>query len=158
MDLVTAAAVDMLRRNSEELRAAVTGLSVEQLNRAPVKDSSSLAILVEHSVSGTIALVDAAVTGQMDRGRYMNEIRPAAFATNSAGEKLLHESLDRLDARIAQLEQQPPTDGYEGHVQYQPPVDGPPRARVWSLIHAIEHLREHVGHAQITRQIIEEGR
>ena len=155
MDPVTAAAVDMLRRNSEELRAAVTGLSVVQLNHAPVKDSSSLAILVEHSVTGTIALVDAAVTGQMDRGRYMNEIRPAAFATNSADEKLLHTSLDRLDARIAQLEQQPPTDGYAGDVQYQPPVDGPPRARVWSLIHAIEHLREHVGHAQITRQLLE---
>jgi hypothetical protein len=157
MDPVTAAAVDMLRRNSEELRATVAGLSVEQLNQPPVKDSSSLAILVEHSVSGTIALVDAAVTGQMDRARYMGEIRPAAFATNSADEKLLHTSLDRLDALVKRLEQNPPTDGYAGHVQYQPPVDGPPRTRVWSLIHAIEHLREHVGHAQITRQIIEQG-
>jgi hypothetical protein len=87
----------------------------------------------------------------------MNEIRPAAFATNSADEQLLHASLDRLDARIAQLAQQPPSDGYAGDVQYQPPVDGPPRTRIWSLIHALEHLREHVGHAQLTRQIIEQG-
>jgi hypothetical protein len=156
MDPITAAAVDMLRRNTAELRQAVTGLSVEQLNRPPLKDTSSLAVLVEHSVTGTIALMESAITGRMDRGRYMGEIRPAAFATNSADEQLLHASLDRLDALVDQLEKAPPADGYAGPVQFERQYEGAPRSRVWSLIHAVQHLREHVGHAQLTRQLLEQ--
>lgn len=155
MDPLTAAAVDLLRTNAADLRAAITGLGPATLNRAPVPDSSSLAILVEHAVSSTITQVEAAITGHMDRGRYMTEVRPAAFATRDADEARLHAALDRLDALINRLERQPPTDGYAGDILYEPPAGGPPRTRLWSLIHAIEHLREHVGHAQLTRQLLE---
>jgi hypothetical protein len=30
----------------------------------------------------------------------------------------------------------------------------PPVTAAWALLHALEHLREHVGHAQLTRQLL----
>jgi hypothetical protein len=154
VDPITAAAVDMLRTNAADLRAAVTGLDPATLNRPPVPDSSTLAILVEHATTAAIAQVEAAITGRMDRGHYMGEIRPAAFATTDADERRLHAAIDRLDAVITRLEQSPPAEGYVGDVAMEPPGEQA-RSRAWSLIHAVEHLREHVGHAQLTRQVFE---
>jgi hypothetical protein len=31
-----------------------------------------------------------------------------------------------------------------------------PVTAAWALLHALEHLREHVGHAQLTRQLLDE--
>jgi hypothetical protein len=31
-----------------------------------------------------------------------------------------------------------------------------PVTAAWALLHALEHLREHVGHAQLTRQLMDE--
>jgi hypothetical protein len=33
-------------------------------------------------------------------------------------------------------------------------LKGDPATRAYMLLHAVEHLREHVGHAQLTRQVL----
>src|SRR5262249_55506253 len=125
-------------------------------NTPPLTDTSSLAVLVEHAVTGTYMLVESALTGTLDRGTYMSEARPAAFAITAADETALHASLDRLNALAERLQQEAPARGFSAEVA-TPPAGQPPRTRVFSLIHAVQHLREHVGHAQLTRQMIEQG-
>ena len=158
MDPITAAVHDMLTTNAADLRAAVTGLDVEALNWTPAPDTSSIAVLVAHAVSATRVLVDSALTGRMHRERYMTEDRPAAFATRDVEEATLHSLLDGLEQTISRLAAEAPSDGYAGNVEFERGYEGGPRSRIWSLIHAVEHLREHVGHAQLTRQLIEARR
>jgi hypothetical protein len=46
-------------------------------------------------------------------------------------------------------------------VRADPRADEPPGSTVtaaWALLHATEHLREHVAHAELTRQVWEQGR
>ena len=52
----------------------------------------------------------------------------------------------------------------EGDVAFDPGATGTapwrtdgadePVTAAWALLHALEHLREHVGHAQLTRQLL----
>lgn len=155
MDPLTAAVQDMLRTSSADLRATVAGLDAATLNRAPAPDASSLAVLVEHAVSATRALVTSALTGRMDRQRYLTEERAAAFATRDADMPRLLASVDELDRLIDSLVTRAPGDGYAGDVVFEGGAETAPRTRLWSLVHAVEHLREHVGHAQLTRQLLE---
>jgi hypothetical protein len=158
MDPVTAAVHDMITTSSKELRETIAGLDENALNRAPAPETNAISVLVAHAVSATCWLVDAALTGQMDRGRYLREDRSAAFATRDAEEDRLLAIVDNLDRLLDRLAAEGPSVDYAGSVTYTGAEQGPARTRAWSLIHAAEHLREHVGHAQLTRQLVLRGR
>jgi hypothetical protein len=36
------------------------------------------------------------------------------------------------------------------------PREGDEKTAIWALIHAVEHLREHVAHAELTKQVFEQ--
>jgi hypothetical protein len=158
MDPVTAAVHDMITTSSKELRETVAGLDGNALNHIPTPETNSISVLVAHAVSATCWLVDAALTGQMDRGRYLREDRSTAFATRDAEQDRLLALVDNLDRMLDRLAAEGPRVDYAGDVAYTGDEQGPPRTRAWSLIHAAEHLREHVGHAQLTRQLVLQGR
>jgi uncharacterized protein DUF664 len=44
-------------------------------------------------------------------------------------------------------------DPFDAGVVRTDPRTGEQVTAGWALLHAIEHLREHVGHAQLTRQL-----
>ena len=157
MDPVVAAVVDMLRTNAAELRAVAQGLDAGALNQPPAPDSSSIAVLVAHAATATVALGTAALTGSFDVLRYRAEERVPAFAVSAATSDDLTPYLNRLDQFIDHLASQGDTlAGRWGEpVQVDADPGDPPTSRAWRLIHAVEHLREHVGHAQLTRQIVE---
>src|SRR5215218_1105871 len=103
MDAVTQAAEAMVREACRDMRAAIAGLDTETLARAPAPETSSLAVLVRHSVTGTRALLGAAATGRMDRQRYRDEERTPAFRDRPATEGELAALLDSLEADAARL-------------------------------------------------------
>ena len=158
MDPITAAVHNMLSTNSAELRELVTGLDAAALNRRPAPETNSIAVLVAHAVSSTRWLVDAALTGRMDRERYLTGDRTAAFATEDATSDELLRIVDELDHLIARLAEEGPWADYGGMVAFEGGMSAEPRTRAWSLIHAVEHLREHIGHAQLTRQLLTAGK
>jgi len=135
------------------MRAAVADRCREALNRGPAPDTTTIAVLVANAVTSAKTLLDAALTGRMDRGHYMGTVRPAAFATRDADAAALLALLDDLARTAERLT----TEGVRA--DYAAPVayiggEGPPRTRAWCLLHAVEHLREHVGHAQLTKQVL----
>ncbi len=153
MDAFSAAAYEMIQTSVQDLRATVRGMERDALNRAPAPETNSIAVLVTHAVTSAKMLLDAALTGRMDRGHYMGTVRPAAFATRDADAAALLALLDDLARTAERLT----TEG--GRADYAAPVEyiggeGPPRTRAWCLLHAVEHLREHVGHAQLTKQLL----
>jgi len=152
MDAITAACLDMLSTNAADLRATVNGLSAEALNWTPAPETNSIAVLVNHAVTATHRLVESALTGTMNQGRYRAEERTPAFATTGADAAGLLARIDLLDETIAMLTAGGDAADYAGEIRWIGD-DGGPRTRAWSLIHALEHLREHVGHAQLTRQL-----
>ncbi len=157
MDPLIAAARALLSVGAADLRTTVAGLGTDGLNWSPAPETNSIAVLTAHACTSAMAHAESALTGRFDYGRYTAEERTPAFALTSATEAQVLAFLDRFDTFIARLGDAGPIADPGGAV-----VVGegyPPRTRAWSLIHAVEHLREHVGHAQLTRQIyLDRGR
>lgn len=157
MGPVIAAVHSMMGTNATELRALVEGLPPEALNWQPAPETNSIAVLVAHAVTATVRLTDSALTGVFDRPRYLEAERTPAFATQAGSAAELAAMVDGLDALLARLETEGTDAALAGPVQYIG-ADAGPRSRAWNLLHAVEHLREHIGHAQLTRQLWESGR
>lgn len=154
MDSVIAAVEKMLRENIDDLRETITGLDSAALNWSPAPEVNSIAVLTAHAVSATRALSESAIDGRMNREKYMAEERTPAFATREATAEQLLALVTGLEGLADRLALVPPA-AYSGEeITYEGPP-GESRTRAWSLLHAIEHLREHIGHAQLTRQLYE---
>ena len=154
MDALTEAAETAVREACRDLRAAIEGLETDLLARPPAPETSSLAVLVRHAATSTRTLLGAAATGRINRQRYRDEERTPAFENRPAAERDLREVLDSLEADAARLLAETPMDRLGEQVIPEGPVPGDPATRAWMLLHAVEHLREHVGHAQLTRQVL----
>jgi hypothetical protein len=146
------AARDILDDSLAELRTAVDGCSAEQLNARPVGDDTNpLAVLATHAMHSTrswLSLATGAPLPERDR--------PSEFLVVVDDERDFMAWLDAISAECHSL--------LEGDVVYEPGATGrapwrtyrsdEPVTSAWALLHALEHLREHVGHAQLTRQAL----
>jgi hypothetical protein len=154
MDALKAATETAVREACRDLRAAIEGLDSDQLGRAPAPETSSLAVLVRHARTSTRALLGAAATGRINRRRYRDDERTPSFENQPANEAELREVLDGLESEATRLLAETPMDRLGEDVVLEGPEPGDPATRAWMLLHAVEHLREHVGHAQLTRQVL----
>ena len=147
------AARDILGDSLAELRTAVDGCSADELNRRPVDDDTNpLAVLATHAMHSTrswLCLATGAPLPERDR--------PAEFRVVVDDPGAFMEWLGSMGDECRAL--------LRGDVSYDPARSstapwrsdgaGEPVTAAWALMHALEHLREHVGHAQLTRQVIE---
>jgi hypothetical protein len=153
MDALKAAAREIFDQCCEDLRIAVNGLDGDTLARQPAPETSSLATLVRHATSATRFLLTCAATGHGDRQHYRAVVRPAAFeGARSAADELIG-LIDALEEDGRRLIAETPVDRFADSVLMDGSADGAP-TRASSFLHALEHLREHVGHAQLTRQVL----
>lgn len=156
-DVTIEAARDILDDSLSELRKAVDGCSVEQLNRRPAgDDSNGLAVLSTHALHSSRSWLSLA-TGTESPPRD----RPAEFRV----------VVDDPDDFLAWFDA---TAGecraiLDAAATFEPASTGTPSWRfdelddreqepvtaAWALQHALAHLNEHVGHAQLTRQVLE---
>jgi hypothetical protein len=129
-----------------DMRDAIDGLSVDALAwRPPAEDSNPITVLATHGMHSSRWWLTIARDAPLpDRDR------PSEFVaeTGSADELLtfvdgmIAECRDRLD----------PEEAWDpGAIRAVP--DDEPVSAVWALLHALEHLREHVAQAQLTRQL-----
>ena len=146
------AARDILGDSLRELRKAVDGCSADDLNRRPIEgETNPLAVLVTHAMQSTRSWLSGA-TGAPPPERD----RDAEFLVVVDDAAGFLSWLDDISAECRAL--------LEGDVVYEPgaTVTAPwrtygadePLTAAWAMLHALEHLREHVGHAQLTRQAL----
>jgi uncharacterized damage-inducible protein DinB len=140
------AARELLDEALDAMRASIAGATSDDLNQRPAgEDTNSIAALATHSMNSTRWWLYVAM-GEDPPARD----RPTEFLTIAAG---VDELLSFFDATAADCRTVLDTD--------LPFHGGAPRERdgeekvtaAWALLHALEHLREHVGHVELTRQV-----
>jgi hypothetical protein len=152
-DPVIVAAREIVGESLEELRKAVDGCTAETLNRRPAgDDTNGLAVLVTHALHSTRAWLSLAVGAALpDRDR------PAEFAVVVEDPAAFLATFDAIAVECRALVETEATFD-AGRVGTAPWLAGAaaeePVTAAWALLHAIAHLREHVGHAQLTRQVV----
>lgn len=152
-DPTIAAARDIVVDSFAELRTAIEGCTVDQLNRRPAgEDTNGLAVLVTHTLHSTRAWLSLAVGAPLpDRDR------PAEFAVVVDDPAAFLEIFDTFaaDCRTLLDTDAPFEAGRVGTAPWRAgDLAQEPVTAAWALLHAIAHLREHVGHAQLTRQVV----
>ena len=153
-DPTIVAARQIIDESIGNLRLAVSGLTAEALNWRPAgEDTNPIAVLAVHAMHSTRSWLSVALGASLPE-----RDRDAEFLTVAAGADELLAIVDRLAADCRTLlATDDPFEPGEMRVSHLRASLG--KAEVvsgaWAMLHAVEHLREHMGHAQLTRQLWE---
>ena len=144
------AARDFVGRALDAIRRAIVGSSPELLNWRPAgEDTNTIAVLAVHAVTSTRWWLSVAITGHAPE-----RDRPSEFRTTVSSAEELLSIVDPLAADCRELlKSEDPLD--LGASRSDPREGGSTTTVAWALIHAIEHLQEHVAHTELTRQMWE---
>lgn len=148
MNPVCGAVLTRTRRSIEDLRNAVRGMPPEGLNWQPGRDTNSIAVQIAHVLKSADFLLSSAATRATDLKAYLSE-REATFHFGADANALL-EMLDEFEANLAgrlrEVDEAAFAEVLPWQEWHQPAV-------AWCLLGIVEHLREHVGAAALTRQM-----
>ena len=131
------------------MRAAIAGAPADTLNGRPAGDETNpVAVLVVHAVNSTRWWLSTALGVPLPE-----RDRSSEFLTTVAG---ADELLGMFDPIAADCRALLDTDvAFDAGAIREDPRDGEQVTAIWALIHAVEHLREHVAHAELTRQLFD---
>jgi uncharacterized damage-inducible protein DinB len=138
--------LERLQRLHEDAKATLEGLDTDALECTPGQDMNSLCVLVVHTVGAERFWIgDVAMNDPSDRNRDREfqacGLSPADLA-------------NRLDASLSYIRQA--LEGLTLQALDQPRTT-PDNRRVtvgWCLVHSLVHTANHVGHMQLTRQLM----
>jgi len=142
----------VLRDSFTMLSDALEGLPDAALDWTPVAGTSSLAVLATHSVTSTLFWVAAAAGASPEREEYIAKQRPAAFRTRGATAEELRERIASTISEVTRLLSQGTDVSLEAAMPWIED-GGRRRSGAECLMHAVGHLREHVGQAQLMRDL-----
>ena len=132
----------------DSLRAVVVGSSTDVLNQRPAGDDTNpIAVLVVHAVSSTRWWLSLALDVPLPE-----RDRPSEFLTTAGSAAELVGVFDPIAADCRSL--LGTEAALDGGAMREDPRDGERVTTAWALVHAVEHLREHVAHAELTRQLL----
>jgi hypothetical protein len=133
------------------MRSVIAGASADALNRRPAGDDTNpVAVLVVHAVNSTRWWLSVALGLPLPE-----RDRPSEFRTSVSGADELLALFDPVATDCRALLD---TDvAFEAGAMREDPREDEQVSAAWALIHAVEHLREHVAHAELTRQLGEEA-
>jgi hypothetical protein len=133
----------------DSMRSAIAEASADALNRRPAgDDTNAVAVLVVHAVGSTRWWLSLALGEALpERDRASEFLTTVEDADELLGvfDPIAADCRALLDTDVA----------FDPGAIREDPRDGDKVTAVWALIHAVEHLREHVAHAELTRQVWE---
>ncbi|MEO8456522.1 MAG: DinB family protein [Chloroflexota bacterium] len=150
-DALLTAARYVVKEDLEDLRRGVEGLPGEALDWEPAgADTNSMAVLVTHVLHSTRSWLCVALGQPLpDRDR------DSEFQVKSDDANAIADFMHDFSRQIMAL-----LDGASevdwGAIRQTHARPGDREEKVpaaWALLHAIEHLREHVAHVGLTRQL-----
>jgi uncharacterized damage-inducible protein DinB len=149
------AARETFERSLADLSETVSGLPADGLNWRPTgEDTNTVAVLATHAVASANAWL-AVATGAPQPERD----RDAEFRTVATSDGDLLATVERYGERCrALLDAAGPFEPAASRTTFRHATGDEPEVvtAAWALLHALEHLREHVGQASLTRQLWEQ--
>jgi uncharacterized damage-inducible protein DinB len=143
----------VVKQDLADLVAAVDGLPGEALDWKPAgADTNSIAVLVTHVLHSTRSWLSVAVGAPLpDRDR------ESEFRVKSDDAKALADFMHNFSRQImALLDNAGEVDWSATRKTHARPGNAPEQVPAsWAVLHAIEHLREHIAHVGLTRQLWE---
>lgn len=134
-----------LHRQAEKL---IADLPPEALNWQPMPGMNSIAVLIVHMTGAERYWI-----GDVAAGDPHERDRDAEFEPSGLDAEALIERLRASDEYIASAVNAFSLDDLLA--ERTSPRDGETFSVAWALLHALEHTAIHVGHIQMTRQILE---
>lgn len=146
-DPAIVAARDIAGGSLDAMRRAIADAAPELLDWRPAgEDTNSIAVIAVHAITSTRWWLSLAITGSAPE-----RDRPSEFRTKVSNAEELVSIVDPLIADSRKLlEFDEPLDLAASRTD---PRNGETVTAAWALFHAVEHLREHVAHAELTRQV-----
>ena len=146
------AALSVFDQSISMMRDAVRDLPDAALDWTPASGMSSPAVLAMHSVTATRAFAAVAAGDSKSQQQYRAEDRAEAFRTRGTTTAALVAELERIPQELAQRFEGAPEGQLERETEW---VDDAGRRLTGAecLFRAVGHLREHVGHVQLMRDL-----
>jgi uncharacterized damage-inducible protein DinB len=148
---MTPSAQYVLKQSLEELRAAVDGVPAEALNWKPAgEDTNSIAVLATHVMNSTRFWLSIAVDAPLPA-----RDRPSEFRVTEDDPGALLRLVDEMSAECRDLlANAGDVDWTTPRKTHARPGEGPETVPpAYALLHALEHLGQHVAHCSLTRQL-----
>lgn len=146
MDAICASALERFGNQERAYTAAVRGLDDAALNWRPGTETNSIAVLVAHAWGSAQAWTARAGGTEIERDRAA-EFRVVLNAAEC--EALIRSAMARVASFVERID--PATYGDD-----RVAPDGEHVTVAHCLIHAVEHSQEHLGHAELTKQMWEQ--
>lgn len=149
-DQTIEAAREIFDESVDHLREAIEGLAPDALAWRPAgEESNPITVLAVHGMHSSRWWLTIA------RGLPLPERdRPSEFVAETASDTALLSFVDTMAIECrARLD---PAEAFDPSAM-RPLPEGEPVSAVWALLHALEHFREHVAQAQLTRQLTQQG-
>ena len=150
-DPILTSARDLLRRARDDMRAAIDGLPPDALNWRPAAgDTNSIAAMANHAVTSARTWLSVAVDAPLPP-----RDRPTEFEFTAASATALLTFTDGLFEDCLSLIDSSRTVDWAALRKHWDPGREIELFPAWALLHALEHLREHLGQILLTRQMWE---
>lgn len=143
MDALAQGALDHLVDLHARLRKVIDGLDAAALEKVPREGENSIAVLVTHTLGSEMGWLHRAAGIDFKRDR------DAEFRARGSAEALVA-LIDRADRRTPELFKAALDAGTATSRQ----LDSGTVTVGYCIAHAVSHGAEHVGHAELTRQLI----
>lgn len=131
--------------HNERLRKALAGLDGATLDRALGPETNSIAVLVAHATGSELGWLHLAA------GRPFDRDRDSEFRTGGQSAGDLAVRIERTSSAIPGLVEAAVAGGIGAARRTR---DGREVTAGYALVHALEHLAEHVGQVELTRQLV----
>ena len=143
MEPFAADALDIIKTCHDGLRSAVKNADPQALNWLPGPEMNSISILVIHVLGSERFWLGQAVGTNLERDR------DAEFQSNTDDPTPVLRRIDEADAEAASI-----LTGFSAEdANRQLPFQDRKVSGMWAVMHVIEHLREHLGHTELTLQL-----
>ena len=152
VDPTIEAAREILEDSLDAMRRAIDGAGHDALNWQPAaKETNSIAVLAVHAMHSTRTWLSVATGAPLPARDRSSEFLATATST---GQMLSFFDEMANDCR-ALMDAEAPFDAGAMRTSGRStePDEIETVTAAWALLHAIEHLREHVSHAELTRQL-----
>jgi hypothetical protein len=148
-DPLLTSARNILRTARDDIRTATDGLPLEALNWRPAGDeTNSIAVLANHVLSSTITWLTVAVDEPLPE-----RDRPSEFEFAADSPEAFAAMVDERFERCLALTSKDRSIDWSAIRKHWDATSGVEVLAAWALVHALEHLGEHVGHITLTRQL-----